>query len=568
MERVVSGRDVDDGGDGDDDLVVVSSGSWVCDLSATDDVNDDDDDDDDDDGEGVPSLSLAERLAQRRPSLMAQHTGSAANKVCSGLQLDLGDGSTAATSPHQPRRRQQRRQHQRQRGSREARGTAVVDGGGDTEPDNSSDDDGHGSDSDSLPSTQLAVGTAKHSYNESADDNGFGSREVAVRVNARKKAKVGTTTQAEPSRSNSGNQAQTMTRREQQALAKEQRKREREQRKKQKEHSTAVRKLVRATSKKKDVAAHLATMRCHISSALLKDRARSALRETLSQHDVTIVEEHDGPLAALGRTVWWQRRRDSVDTQQAQVVSTLEDEPHLLVLVSGKELVTLIDKESGLKDFIASIKAAIDPTWKITLVIEGLERFFRAQDSKEHRAFVAHVHGGESGGGRSAKRPSRSARNSAPGTSVTRVIAEHVLVWLQMDAEVYPRLTTSPSETADLLLRMTKAVATSVDKKPLTQFNFYPHVERCVKVDAKTFDGMHELWVKQLKCFPGVSLETAHAIAQRFRSPHALTEALCLQGLEAVSEMVPRGRRQRIGRAIAARMLKFFTATDPDQPLA
>ncbi|XP_076041563.1 methyl methanesulfonate sensitivity 4 isoform X2 [Oratosquilla oratoria] len=267
------------------------------------------------------------------------------------------------------------------------------------------------------------------------------------------------------------------------------------------------------------------------------------------------------------------------------VTGQKEDEPQAIVVIPVAEFVAMVWSQlyGGQTD-----KALLDECllWKtslerqnLTIIVCGLDSYFRGHKVNNERQFRAAVLGEENAARRGQKR--KKDNQNFTDIKVSRVDVETVLVQLQIECDINHRLLNSPQKLAVYVTQISKAIAEAPFKRDKSDgFTYY--AEGCsfntVRVD-KNGIGLLKLWHQQLQQFNNVGVEVAQAIANVYPSPTALFQAYSRcssnqEGAKLLADIpVRRGTgplvsSRRVGPELSRKIHAFFTSEDPELSLA
>eukprot|EP00054_Salpingoeca_dolichothecata_P011109 m.61819 g.61819 ORF g.61819 m.61819 type:complete len:171 (+) comp19305_c1_seq1:219-731(+) len=157
--------------------------------------------------------------------------------------------------------------------------------------------------------------------------------------------------------------------------------------------------------------------------------------------------------------------------------------------------------------------------------------------------------------------------NYQPDFPIPMYSVEQALIWLQLEGQVFLRLTETTRETTELICLFTKSLAVKPDRQREASFSFCAESARAPKkVNPSTFAGLLAVWQQQLCQMNQLSEPVAKALIERYPSPSALVAAFKAHGVHAVENVpVRRGSsNRRVGPKMSERLHNFFMTTDPD----
>ncbi|KAJ7386270.1 crossover junction endonuclease eme1 [Desmophyllum pertusum] len=295
-------------------------------------------------------------------------------------------------------------------------------------------------------------------------------------------------------------------------------------------------------------------------------------------------------------SITWQRASVEHDVQaetlQISTKTTLSDEHHAVLGLSAVKFVemtfnfreemqypaiSVITDDETLSTFCERL-LTIYPGKIITLVILGLEKYFRDVNLTQKRQFRSAVLGSSSSETEnpSGKGRKKANKESGPSVMVSRVDVEEALVDLQIkQPKCRVRMCETDEEFAELLAMFTKAVAEAPFKKKQPEsFSFCVEggEKGSVKV-SKEGEGLKKVWQQHFQQFRNVSADMAAAIVAVYPTPHSLLQAYkrCDSKVEASKllqdVLVRRGAgvlatSRRIGPELSRRIHFLLTSED------
>lgn len=233
------------------------------------------------------------------------------------------------------------------------------------------------------------------------------------------------------------------------------------------------------------------------------------------------------------------------------------DEKQVMVRITAATFMKLLD-ERELINFVEEHIVERFPTCTPTLIIEGLQKYFKAIKIKETKAWKAAV-----------ERKETSSTKFEPAKQ-KRAMVEMALIAIQMEFDdMKVRVSYDVNETASLVYYYSKSVASAIDKTSFFGLGFCPETSRKPqKVQTKNgFAGLKNVWIEQLQQIRGVSEAVAQAIAEAYPSPKALVAGFRERGHHAIRDVrVRRGSStSNCGPKISELLHTFFTATNGEQ---
>ncbi|XP_077296454.1 methyl methanesulfonate sensitivity 4 [Arctopsyche grandis] len=295
-----------------------------------------------------------------------------------------------------------------------------------------------------------------------------------------------------------------------------------------------------------------------ISSTILDKPFATKVIETLQSNGVK--HSNVAPSIAFDNCIGWIRKNVKYSVESNGQISTDFDEEReafIVIVYDMSEMENLL-KTRTLNDSIRFLKEASNS--QITVLLYGPKVYFNP--------------------------PKAGRKRKSKGDSINVKICEndldYYLTKLLFEESVSCVKANNPEEFAQIILQFTKAVAEAPYKKEKKSLDekadFYMRGDNkgCVKVN-KEGNGLLQLWCQTLTKFPLVSLETAQAICQRFKSPCVISKTLnsisADEALKILAEIPvrraagPMAVTRRIGPELARKIYIYFTATDGEQLL-
>ncbi|XP_077980258.1 uncharacterized protein LOC144435545 [Glandiceps talaboti] len=295
-------------------------------------------------------------------------------------------------------------------------------------------------------------------------------------------------------------------------------------------------------------------------------------------------------MQCIDNAVTWQRERPQLESQDSQSLSTsgtyIHNEAEILVVIQSEQFVEMVyaykEAQLGhllntntLQSYVLTIKDT-SIGQNPTLVVIGMEKYFRTQKNKQNKNFRSAVLGshGDSDEGKKGK----GKQKSSVTISISRVDMEEALVDLQLHTNCTVHLKETVADVAALIAMFTKAIAEAPFKRERDKGLFSFHVSTDwaggVKVD-KDGKGLLKVWRQQLQQFRNVSMEVASAIISAYPSPKMLIQAYnqCSseqQAQKLLQDIVVRrgagvlATNRRVGPELSRRIHLFMTSSDGD----
>lgn len=334
-----------------------------------------------------------------------------------------------------------------------------------------------------------------------------------------------------------------------------------------KKRATAVRVAVRRASKKKTPGERMADLEMFCSQRIynaISDSPAHA-RFTEVETKVNVADQAHSQMVFgddLVDTVKWQRKIPRTTFEEIGNYDIVY-EKHVVVIIQATTFVDAV-ANGKLIERIKVVETSLDDDCTTTIIIEGLDKFFRAQSSRENAEYRRQVLGTESKSTTSSRQSKRVDRQGHR-QGITRMVAETALASVQIGCSVGIRLSAGPADTLSLLFMFTKAVAAKVDRcSDRSDLAFYPAVKNAAKIDRDDLKGLRVMWNKQLQQFHMLSESKATAIAKSYPSPRALLRAFKKGGPNALSNIcVGTSTARRLGPAVSQKLYTFFMSSDP-----
>jgi len=215
----------------------------------------------------------------------------------------------------------------------------------------------------------------------------------------------------------------------------------------------------------------------------------------------------------------------------------------------------ITDKFQKLKDF------------KMTLIIDGIEKHFRNVKTLQQREYRQRVQGNFSGSGVNTQ-----------WSDINRLDVEECKIELQLFHRVRVIQVEEKMEFASAIVRMTKAVAERPHKQMVNihgegLFSFHVDAQASSVKPNSLGEGLLKAWKQQLTQFTKVSDDVAAAIVAAYPSPQLLRHAfkssphpsLLLQDLNIRRGTGPLETSRKVGPELSKRIHKFFSAINGDE---
>ncbi|XP_019642597.1 PREDICTED: crossover junction endonuclease EME1-like [Branchiostoma belcheri] len=253
------------------------------------------------------------------------------------------------------------------------------------------------------------------------------------------------------------------------------------------------------------------------------------------------------------------------DIQLGSVSTKDIEEEETLVYVPVADFVLLVhnykQQQQGdscvetLQSFVHGVKDIYQGK-KVTLVVQGLEKYFRDHSTQRQRQFrdIVRNNGVMTDDSKKGKRKKKE-RETENSIIVTRIDVEEALVHLQLWEDVVVKLLEEPEQVADMVRMYTKAVAETPFKRQRDESTFSFHIEsnaaNCVKVDREG-RGLLKVWQRHIQQMRNVSPEMSAAIVAEYPSPQLLLQAYERCSTEKEAQMLLKDIMVRRGAGVLA----------------
>lgn len=419
---------------------------------------------------------------------------------------------------------------------------------------------------DELPDININFGTSQKVYKE--------TKTIQYNLHVGDEIQREKSQQPEKAKCNKRGEQQLRKKLEQAEKAKQRQavQEEREKKKKEAAHSKALKQATSEIERAKKPGECLKWVTTILDTGVLNSEYSGELLTALRASEVDYkVEESIIPC-----TVSWERRIQTVHVDENMVIQkkiTTQSETTVLVMWMWNKLIEQVH-ENSLHKAIEEI-AALLPDRDLTLVIFGLEDYFRFQKTQKRRDVRSDV----LGTGPQKRRVKEGTVEAAP--QVSRGDVEYALAEIQIKCNINHRCINNKTDMANLVCQFTKAIAEAPFKrgkheKDAERLDWYALADSkdCVAVD-KDGNGSFQLWQRQLCQFPLASRETSEAIASVYPSPMSLLQAYegcssedaahyLLEDIPVRRGPGPLSTTRRIGPQLSKKIFTFFTTLDED----
>ncbi|KAK3919507.1 Crossover junction endonuclease EME1 [Frankliniella fusca] len=369
------------------------------------------------------------------------------------------------------------------------------------------------------------------------------------------------------------NEEQQMRREIEQAEKMKQRRAMQEEREKKKKEAAHLKALKQATAeieRSKKPGECLKWVTTTLDTGLLNSDYSGELLSALRACEVEYKVEE----CIIPCSVTWERRIQTVHVDDNMVVqkkTTIQTESTVLIMWVWNKLIEKVH-DNSLQKALEDITALL-PDKDVTLVVFGLEDYFRFQKTQKRRDVRADV----LGTGPKKRRVNEGSVEEAP--QVSRGDVEFALAEIQINCNISHRCINNKTDMANLVCQFSKAIAEAPFKREKYQKNaerldWYALADSkdCVVVD-KDGNGSFQLWQRQLCQFPLASRETSEAIASVYPSPLYLLQAYENCSSEDAAQYLledipvrrgpgPLSTTRRIGPQLSKKIHTFFTTID------
>eukprot|EP00731_Ephydatia_muelleri_P029299 Em0020g943a len=207
-----------------------------------------------------------------------------------------------------------------------------------------------------------------------------------------------------------------------------------------------------------------------------------------------------------------------IESKERSLLVVLEAERFANLVHNHKRVITGHGVATGAITLVQHVEnlQRSNPGVSVTLVVEGMELYFRGKKRQRNKQFRCAVNGTKAAGPQLCDQ----------AVEVTWVECEEALVDLQLTSRTVVRMCEGGSQLADLVITFTKALAeTPYKKEDLFSFHSQTACVTSKKVHLEGGGKVSAIWQHQLMQMNGVSKEIAAAIAAVHPSPHHLLTA-------------------------------------------
>lgn len=287
----------------------------------------------------------------------------------------------------------------------------------------------------------------------------------------------------------------------------------------------------------------------------------------------------------LPRSVSWMRKTPGA---QMPTGGECELESHVVIQMTVEDFISLShsyiqEERRGRSQCGCTLTSWVQdlqkrhPERTLSLVVVGLEQYFRSNKTQSQKKLREAVVGEEQGGAK--KKRKYGAAETLP--EMSRVEVEEAVVHLQLHTGVSIRFLSTWKDFIDHITMATKAVAEAPFKRQRDNsgFSFYLESEWAggQKVD-RAGKGLLQVWKRQIQQLNRVSADMASAILAAYPSPQLLNKAYqaCRtekEKMELLSELqIRRGEgvtstTRRVGPELSKRLCVLMNCCDPEQTL-
>ncbi|KAK7919097.1 hypothetical protein WMY93_010381 [Mugilogobius chulae] len=317
-----------------------------------------------------------------------------------------------------------------------------------------------------------------------------------------------------------------------------------------------------------------------VDPALLQLQGGGALLSSLQDLGCTCAIEKQ----PLPRSVGWRRRTpgaqaadgDGVPQNDVVIQMTVEDFISLSHSYIQEEITGRSECGRTLTSWIQELQRR-HPEKVLSLVVIGLEQYFRSHKAQSQKKLREAVVGEEQEGAKRRKKNPPAQRLP----ELSRVQVEEAVIHLQLHTGVSVRFLSTWKDFTEHITMATKAVAEAPFKRERdnSAFSFCLESEWAggQKVE-RSGRGLLQVWRRQVQQLHRVSADMASALLASFPSPRLLTQAYSSCQTEKdkmalLSEIqIRRGEGvtstvRRVGPELSKRMCVLLTSVDPEQTL-
>uniref|UniRef100_A0A3B4B1Y6 ERCC4 domain-containing protein n=1 Tax=Periophthalmus magnuspinnatus TaxID=409849 RepID=A0A3B4B1Y6_9GOBI len=352
--------------------------------------------------------------------------------------------------------------------------------------------------------------------------------------------------------------------------AREKKQTEREEQRRRREEEKAQRRAMADAVKALRPEECIKYMVAVVDPGLLQLEGGGALLSSLQALGCTCAIEKQ----PLPRSVGWRRRTpDCVQENDVVIQMTVDD---FISLSHNYIQVSRAECGRTLTSWVQELQRR-HPEKILSLVVLGLEQYFRSHKAQSQKKLREAVIGEEQGGAKRKKK--NGAANTLP--ELSRVEVEEAVVHLQLHTGVCVRFLSTWKDFTEHVTMATKAIAEAPFKRERDNsgFSFYLESEWAggQKVE-RSGRGLLQVWKRQVQQLHRVSVDMASAVLASYPSPRLLTQAYssCRTEKDKVALLseiqIRRGEGvtstvRRVGPELSKRLCVLLTSPDPEQTL-
>ncbi|XP_033840215.1 crossover junction endonuclease EME1 [Periophthalmus magnuspinnatus] len=362
--------------------------------------------------------------------------------------------------------------------------------------------------------------------------------------------------------------------------AREKKQTEREEQRRRREEEKAQRRAMADAVKALRPEECIKYMVAVVDPGLLQLEGGGALLSSLQALGCTCAIEKQ----PLPRSVGWRRRTpgaqaadgDCVQENDVVIQMTVDDFISLSHNYIQEERTGRAECGRTLTSWVQELQRR-HPEKILSLVVLGLEQYFRSHKAQSQKKLREAVIGEEQGGAKRKKK--NGAANTLP--ELSRVEVEEAVVHLQLHTGVCVRFLSTWKDFTEHVTMATKAIAEAPFKRERDNsgFSFYLESEWAggQKVE-RSGRGLLQVWKRQVQQLHRVSVDMASAVLASYPSPRLLTQAYssCRTEKDKVALLseiqIRRGEGvtstvRRVGPELSKRLCVLLTSPDPEQTL-
>ena len=335
--------------------------------------------------------------------------------------------------------------------------------------------------------------------------------------------------------------------------------------------------LAEANKSKKDKKESTKEMIVDLPSSLLQNQARDAhIREMLKNVGLEVTT-YESPIANV---IKWRRKVESqYDVEKGYRIAMpmkIEDERHVMVLLSAQELVELVTANDGCEDnldgHVEKLKRAFPDRTPIYM-IEGLRAWMGKNKNARNRAFRNGVIAQEAqstttdtSSQASAPKPHGSKAKALTSSCIDDATLEDALLKLQVLHGCLIHHTMTRLNTAEWITNFTQHISTI----PYKHDRLALATTFCMESgQVKTGEDRHDTFVKMLQEVVRVTPPIAYGIVEEYPNVLALIKgfeekgSLCLKDIRKCANRDGALTDGCVGQAVSRRLHSIFTSLDP-----